>query len=78
VRFFGPWAGIAEDPVTGSAFTVAAPYVSGALLGGRQRLKARQCSGRGGDVWVDLGAQPGRVVVAGEAVMAATRTLPLV
>jgi len=47
-RFFGPRVGIAEDPVTGSAFTKLIPFWSQEL--GKTSLKARQVSLRGGDV----------------------------
>eukprot|EP00775_Hariotina_reticulata_P006687 gene6687-6910_t len=66
-RFFAPWAGIPEDPVTGSAHAVLAPYWSKVL--GKQQLVARQCSPRGGDVWMNLDQEPGRVMVSGEAVV---------
>jgi hypothetical protein len=49
---------------------VLAPYYAAAL--GKQQLFARQCSARGGDVWVDVAAQQGRVVVSGEAVIQET------
>jgi len=73
-RFFGPWAGIAEDPVTGSAYTVVAPYFS-SLLGGKQQMSAKQCSARGGSLQLDLGAEPGRVVVSGQASMQGSSVL---
>ncbi|WIA16189.1 hypothetical protein OEZ85_012902 [Tetradesmus obliquus] len=69
-RFFGPWLGVPEDPVTGSAHAVLAPYYAAVLR--KQQLFARQCSARGGDVWMDAGAQPGRVLVSGEAAMEQT------
>lgn len=47
-RMFAPMAGIDEDPVTGAAHCVLAPYWSGRL--GKRRLQARQISARGGDV----------------------------
>ncbi len=47
-RWFGPPAGIPEDPVTGSAHVQTAPYWAGRL--GRTRLRARQLSARGGTV----------------------------
>lgn len=68
-RFFGPWAGIDEDPVTGSAYTVVAPYFSSAVFGGKQQMVAKQLSARGGMLQLDLGAEPGRVVVSGKANM---------
>uniref|UniRef100_A0A383VVK7 Phenazine biosynthesis-like domain-containing protein n=1 Tax=Tetradesmus obliquus TaxID=3088 RepID=A0A383VVK7_TETOB len=69
-RFFGPWLGVPEDPVTGSAHAVLAPYYAAVLR--KQQLFARQCSARGGDVWMDAAAQPGRVLVSGEAAMEQT------
>jgi predicted PhzF superfamily epimerase YddE/YHI9 len=76
-RFFAPWAGIPEDPVTGSAHAVLAPYWGKVL--GKQQLVARQCSPRGGDVWLDLSCQepPGRVMVSGEAAVVMEATLRL-
>jgi predicted PhzF superfamily epimerase YddE/YHI9 len=52
-RYFGPWIGIPEDPVTGSSFTVLAPFWS-AALGGKREMSARQCSRRGADLTVLL------------------------
>lgn len=52
-RFFGPWAGIEEDPVTGSAHSVLGPYWAERL--GKGTLKARQCSKRGGELLVEVG-----------------------
>ncbi|KAL4425688.1 hypothetical protein ABPG75_009704 [Micractinium tetrahymenae] len=65
-RFFAPWAGIAEDPVTGSAHSVLGPYWAAAL--GTASLRARQCSPRGGELGVEVRAEEGRVVVSGSAV----------
>ena len=63
-RFFGPRAGIPEDPVTGSAHTNLTPYWSRRL--GKKKLFARQISRRGGELWCeDLGA---RVKIGGRAV----------
>jgi predicted PhzF superfamily epimerase YddE/YHI9 len=52
-RFFGAAAGVAEDPVTGSAHTALAPFWS-ARLGGRTDLVGYQASPRGGQVRVTL------------------------
>lgn len=52
-RYFAPWVGIPEDPVTGSAHTVAGPFWAQEL--GRNEdmwMSARQCSVRGGDLRV--------------------------
>ncbi|HEU5265157.1 MAG TPA: PhzF family phenazine biosynthesis protein [Jatrophihabitans sp.] len=47
-RWFGAYAGVAEDPVTGSAHAQLAPLWAQRL--GRPRLRARQLSPRGGSV----------------------------
>ncbi|KAJ2330633.1 hypothetical protein GGI00_003615 [Coemansia sp. RSA 2681] len=47
-RFFGPWCGIDEDPVTGSAYTVLGPFWQKRL--GKTSFKAHQCSKRGGEL----------------------------
>ncbi|KAJ2418738.1 hypothetical protein GGF41_004927 [Coemansia sp. RSA 2531] len=51
-RFFAPWCGINEDPVTGSAHTVLGPFWQQKL--GKTRFKAYQCSKRGGEIGVQL------------------------
>jgi len=45
-RYFAPWEGINEDPVTGSAQTYLAPYW--ARITGRDTLQGYQASTRGG------------------------------
>lgn len=66
-RFFAPAAGIPEDPVTGSAHTALAPYWGAEL--GRSRMRAFQCSARGGDLLLELpAAAPDRVRIGGQAV----------
>eukprot|EP01023_Acetabularia_acetabulum_P047157 TRINITY_DN4953_c0_g2_i1.p1 TRINITY_DN4953_c0_g2~~TRINITY_DN4953_c0_g2_i1.p1 ORF type:complete len:333 (-),score=47.68 TRINITY_DN4953_c0_g2_i1:126-1124(-) len=47
-RFFSPWCGIDEDPVTGSAHSILSPYWSKIL--GKSTLTARQCSVRQGNL----------------------------
>ena len=64
-RYFAPWVGIPEDPVTGAAHTVLAGYWSEQL--GKRRLCARQCSARGGDVRVEVAEKDGRVLLSGRA-----------
>ena len=54
-RFFAPGSGIAEDPVTGSAHCILAPYWATRL--GKQDLKARQLSSRGGELRCRLDAE---------------------
>ena len=63
-RCFAPSFGIDEDPVTGSAHCVLAPYWGSRL--GKDRLHARQVSVRGGDVFCELLGN--RVSIAGNAV----------
>ena len=63
-RFFAPDAGIAEDPVTGSAHCTLTPYWAARL--GRTRLHARQVSARGGELWCEQ--RGARVGIAGRAV----------
>jgi PhzF family phenazine biosynthesis protein len=64
-RYFAPDAGIAEDPVTGSAHCTLTPYWADRL--GRNSLHARQVSARGGELWCSLEGQ--RVKIAGQAVL---------
>ncbi|MEM6852934.1 MAG: PhzF family phenazine biosynthesis protein [Planctomycetota bacterium] len=63
-RFFAPGAGIAEDPVTGSAHAALGPYWAQRL--GKTKLLAHQASRRGGTLGVEVLGD--RVVVAGHAV----------
>ena len=66
--------GIPEDPVTGSAHTVLAPYWGSEL--GLTSLAARQCSTRGGDLHLTI--LPGsRLNLAGEAVVVITGVISL-
>lgn len=60
-RFFGPRAGIDEDPVTGSAHCMLAPYWAERL--GKTQLTARQISLRGGELWCET--QGDRVLISG-------------
>ena len=64
LRFFGPRAGVPEDPVTGSAQCALAPYWAARL--GRAALTGVQLSRRGGVVRVE--ARGARVALAGKAV----------
>lgn len=63
-RFFAPRVGVDEDPVTGSAHCVLAPYWSRVL--GRDELTGYQASRRGGTVRVRV--QGDRVYLGGQAV----------
>ncbi len=51
-RYFAPWMGINEDPVTGSSHTVLAPYWGEKL--GKSSMMAYQASARGGVLFVEL------------------------
>jgi predicted PhzF superfamily epimerase YddE/YHI9 len=63
-RFFAPAVGVPEDPVTGSAHCVLAPFWSARL--GRADLVCEQASARGGLVRTRLEGE--RVVLRGRAV----------
>jgi PhzF family phenazine biosynthesis protein len=63
-RFFAPRVGVNEDPVTGSAHCVLAPYWAGKL--GRAELVGYQASRRGGTVRVRSAGD--RVHLGGRAV----------
>jgi len=64
-RYFAPRFGIPEDPVTGSAHCVLAPYWAKEL--GRVELRAAQLSPRGGELLCRVDGA--RVKVAGRAVL---------
>lgn len=63
-RYFAPNFGIDEDPVTGSAHCLLAPYWSNVL--DKQKTDARQISQRGGKIQCTLNQD--RVVLTGYAV----------
>ena len=63
-RFFAPAHGVDEDPVTGSAHCMLAPYWSERLA--KRELKARQISSRGGSVLCALKGE--RVWLRGKCV----------
>ncbi len=63
-RFFAPAIGIDEDPVTGSAHCMLAPYWSARL--GREELRAAQLSARGGRLRMRVEGE--RVLLGGRAV----------
>jgi len=65
-RYFAPWVGINEDPVTGSAHTVLAPYWSKILE--KKEMLAYQASSRGGTLTVRLTGND-RVELIGSAVI---------
>ncbi len=63
-RFFAPGAGVAEDPVTGSAHCTLIPFWAQRL--GKTKLFARQVSARGGELYCELVGE--RVRIGGRAV----------
>uniref|UniRef100_A0A0B7AB47 Phenazine biosynthesis-like domain-containing protein n=1 Tax=Arion vulgaris TaxID=1028688 RepID=A0A0B7AB47_9EUPU len=64
-RYFVPWIGVPEDPVTGSWHTVASPYWAKEL--NKVNLYAHQCSKRGGDLWLTVERE--RVILTGDSVI---------
>lgn len=64
-RYFAPWVGVDEDPVTGSAHCALATYWSERL--GKTTLNAFQASERGGDLKLTL-LENQRVQLIGQAV----------
>jgi PhzF family phenazine biosynthesis protein len=63
-RFFAPTAGVDEDPVTGSAHAQLIPFWSYKL--GKDKMKARQLSKRGGDIYCEQKGE--RVIMGGQCV----------
>ena len=63
-RYFAPWNGIPEDPVTGSAHTVLAAYWGRELK--KDEMFACQCSKRGGELKIKVCASD-RVHISGQA-----------
>jgi PhzF family phenazine biosynthesis protein len=63
-RFFAPWAGIDEDPVTGSAHCCLGPYWKDQL--GKTEMTAYQASARGGVIHVRVTGK--RTYLGGRAV----------
>jgi PhzF family phenazine biosynthesis protein len=63
-RCFAPSVGIPEDPVTGSAHCVLAPYWS--KKSGKTKFNARQLSNRGGEIFCEY--IDDRVIIGGKAV----------
>ena len=61
-RYFAPNHGVPEDPVTGSAHSVLAPYWAERL--GKNRLTAKQGSARQGELAVEMKGE--RVDIAGQ------------
>lgn len=72
-RFFVPKAGIAEDPVTGSAHCTLVPFWAERL--GKSRLVARQVSPRGGELHCEHRGD--RVIMSGQCVLFLTGSIHL-
>ncbi|CAB1459759.1 unnamed protein product [Pleuronectes platessa] len=73
-RYFAPWNGIPEDPVTGSAHTVLGSYWSKKL--GKKKMLAYQCSSRGGELELEV-RDDGRINIAGQTVTILQGTITL-
>ncbi len=65
-RYFNPWYGVDEDPVTGSVHTILAPYWSEIL--GKKEMLAYQASKRGGEIHLAI-VDDGRIELSGDAVV---------
>jgi PhzF family phenazine biosynthesis protein len=63
-RYFAPWVGIDEDPVTGSVHCCLGPYWGKRLA--KHQLQAYQASARGGIIYIQL--KDDRVYLGGHAV----------
>lgn len=61
-RYFAPWVGVDEDPVTGSNHCALVPFWAERL--GKTELRARQISARGGELRLSL--QGDRVWMSGQ------------
>ncbi|KAJ1955006.1 hypothetical protein GGI12_005664 [Dipsacomyces acuminosporus] len=71
---FDPWCGILEDPVTGSAHTVLAPFWADRL--GKKSFSAHQASKRGGDLEIEIISDT-HVAVSGQAVTVIEGTIAI-
>lgn len=70
-RYFAPWVGIDEDPVTGSIHCCLGPFWGARL--GKEALTAYQVSARGGILQIRMAGE--RVRLGGTAVMVFSATL---
>jgi len=70
-RYFAPWMGVNEDPVTGSNHTVLGPYWMEKL--GKRKMRAYQASQRGGEMIVEITED--RVYLTGAATTVIKGTL---
>jgi PhzF family phenazine biosynthesis protein len=65
-RYFWPWSGGNEDPVTGATHTFLTAYWAKKL--GKQKLRAFQCSGRTGVLEVEVLSDE-QILITGDAVV---------
>jgi len=72
-RYFAPSYGIPEDQVTGSLHCALTPYWSRRL--GKERLKARQLSARGGELTCEMAGD--RVLLTGNAILTMQGTMQI-
>ena len=72
-RFFAPAKGVPEDPVTGSAHATLVPYWAGRLA--KRELRARQVSGRTGELGCALDGEGRIVTLTGGAIVVIRGTL---
>lgn len=72
-RFFAPSLGVNEDPVTGSAHCILAPFWASRL--GKAKLSAHQVSSRGGEMLCEVSADASRVRLTGDAVSVIESTI---
>jgi len=72
-RFFAPRAGIAEDPVTGSAHCTLVPFWAKRL--GQSKLVAHQVSARGGELHCEHRGD--RVIMSGDCTLFLTGNIHL-
>ncbi|MBO9703290.1 MAG: PhzF family phenazine biosynthesis isomerase [Sporocytophaga sp.] len=63
-RYFWPWAGSNEDPVTGAVQTFLTPYWANKI--GKQKMNAFQASERTGEMEILL--KEGKVIIYGQAI----------
>lgn len=62
-RYFWPWSGSDEDPVTGATHTFLVKYWSDKT--GKTKMKSYQCSARGG--FMDVELKEGKLYITSEA-----------
>ena len=65
-RYFNPWGGVNEDPVTGAFHTVLAKYWNSKL--NKTEMIAYQNSDRGGEISIEL-LENNRVKLSGKAII---------